>query len=180
MNIEAEYLRIVKERFKSIKSLGDKAIEQLSEDDIHWAFNVESNSVAVIVTHLSGNMVSRWTDFLHSDGEKPNRDREQEFVDNISSTNELKETLEKGWNTLFEALNNLNEKDLLKNVYIRGESHLVIEAIERQLAHYAYHIGQIVYIGKQIRNENWRSLSIPKGKSESYLQQMLNKHQNNK
>jgi hypothetical protein len=95
----------------------------------------------------------------------------------ISSKTELIGTLEKGWNTLFKALNNLSEKDLLKNVYIRGESHSVIEAIERQLAHYAYHIGQIVYIGKQIKSEDWESLSIPKGKSESYLQQMLKKHQ---
>lgn len=177
MNIEADYLRIVTERFKIIKSLGDKTIEQLSEDDIHWTLNEESNSVAIIVTHLSGNMVSRWTDFLHSDGEKPNRNREQEFVDNIASKTELRETLEEGWNTLFKALNNLSEKDLLKNVSIRGESHSVIEAIERQLAHYAYHIGQIVYIGKQLKGKDWKSLSIPKGKSESYLQQMLKKHQ---
>ena len=177
MNIETEYLRIIKERFNSVKSLGDKAIEQLSEDDIHWMPNNESNSIAVIVTHLSGNMVSRWTDFLNSDGEKPNRNREQEFVDHISSKKELIATLEKGWHTLFEALNNLSEKDLLKSVKIRGESHLVLEAIERQLAHYAYHIGQIVYIGKQIKNADWKSLSIPKGKSEFYLQQMLNKHQ---
>ena len=177
MNIEADYLRIVTERFKIIKSLGDKTIEQLSEDDIHWTLNEESNSVAIIVTHLSGNMVSRWTDFLHSDGEKPNRNREQEFVDNIASKTELRETLEKGWNTLFKALNNLSEKDLLKNVSIHGESHSVIEAIERQLAHYAYHIGQIVYIGKQLKGKDWKSLSIPKGKSESYLQQMLKKHQ---
>ncbi len=131
MNIEADYLKIVTERFKIIKSLGDKTIEQLSEDDIHWTLNEESNSVAIIVTHLSGNMVSRWTDFLHSDGEKPNRNREQEFVDNIASKTELRETLEKEWNTLFKALNNLSEKDLLKNVSIRGESHSVIEAIER-------------------------------------------------
>lgn len=124
-------------------------------------------------------MVSRFTDFLNSDGEKPNRNREQEFVDNIFTKAELTGILEKGWNTLFEALNNLSEKDLLKNVYIRGESHSVIEAIERQLAHYAYHIGQIVYIGKQIKSEDWQSLSIPKGKSESYLQQMLEKHQPN-
>lgn len=179
MSFEAEYLRVVKERFKSVKSLGDKTIEQLSEDDIHWTLNEESNSIVVIVTHLSGNMVSRFTDFLNSDGEKPNRNREQEFVDNVSSKTELIGILEKGWNTLFEALNALSEKDLLKNVYIRGESHSVIEAIERQLAHYAYHIGQIVYIGKQIKSEDWKSLSIPKGTSESYLEQMLEKHQPN-
>ncbi|ATP39924.1 hypothetical protein CSE16_07590 [Solibacillus sp. R5-41] len=177
MRIETEYLRVIKERFQSVKSLGDNAIEQLVEDDIHWALNEESNSVAVIVSHLSGNMISRWTDFLNSDGEKPYRNREQEFVDNISSKAELIAILEIGWNTLFEALNNLSEEDLLKVVFIRGQSHSVIEAIERQLAHYAYHIGQIVYIGKQIKSENWESLSIPIGQSESYLQQMLKKHQ---
>ncbi|MEG0386217.1 MAG: DUF1572 family protein, partial [Solibacillus sp.] len=139
--------------------------------------NEESNSVAVIVTHLSGNMVSRWTDFLHSDGEKPYRNREQEFVENIPSKAELIATLELGWATLFETLNNLGEEDLLKDVFIRGQSHSVIEAIERQLAHYAYHIGQIVYIGKQIKSGNWESLSIPIGQSESYLQQLLKKHQ---
>ena len=177
MSIETEYLRIIKERFKNVKNLGDKTIEQLSEDDIHWRLNEGSNSIAIIVKHLSGNMVSRWTDFLNSDGEKPYRNREQEFGDNILSKSELERVLEKGWNILFETLNILREKDLLKNVYIRGESHLVIEAIERQLAHYAYHIGQIVYIGKQIKNESWESLSIPKGKSEEYLQQMLEKYQ---
>ncbi|MEG0367275.1 MAG: DUF1572 family protein [Coprobacillus sp.] len=177
MSIEAEYLRVVKARFKSVKNLGDKAIEQLLEEDIHWALNEESNSIAIIVSHLSGNMVSRWTDFLNSDGEKPFRNRDQEFVDHISSKAELLAISEVGWNTLFEALNNLSEKDLLKNINIRGQSHSVIEAIERQLAHYAYHVGQIVYIGKQIKSENWESLSIPKGHSESFLQEMLKKHQ---
>ncbi|MEK4425201.1 DUF1572 family protein [Solibacillus sp. FSL K6-1523] len=177
MSIETEYLRVVKERFNDIKNLGDKVIEQLAEEDIHWALNEASNSVAVIVTHLSGNMVSRWTDFLISDGEKPYRNRDLEFVDNIPSKAGLITTLDEGWGTLFETLNNLGEEDLLKNVTIRGEGHSVIEAIERQLAHYAYHIGQIVYIGKQIKSENWESLSIPIGQSDSYLQQMLKKHQ---
>ena len=173
MGIENEYLRVIKEQFISIKNLGDKTITQLSDEDIQWALNEESNSIAIIVKHLSGNMVSRWTNFLQSDGEKPDRNREQEFVNTISSKLELIEIWEKGWSVLLEVLNQLTEKDLLRNVTIRGESHSVIEAIERQLAHYAYHIGQIVYIGKQIKGENWESLSIPKGKSEEYLQQML-------
>ena len=173
MNLETEYLRIVVGRFKSIKDLGDKAIEQLSEDDIHWTLNEESNSVAVIVKHMSGNMISRWTDFLYSDGEKPNREREQEFSDTLSSVTEMKEILDKGWNTLFGALGHLNGEDLLRTVSIRGESHMVLEAIERQLAH----IGQIVYIGKQIKKKSWKSLSIPKGQSDAYLEQMLKKHQ---
>lgn len=177
VNIGSEYLRIVIERFKSIKSLGDKTINQLSEEEIHWTYNNESNSVAIIVRHLSGNMVSRWTDFLTSDGEKEYRNRDEEFIDDISSKSELMSVWEKGWKVLIDTITSLSEQDLLKNIYIRGEGHLVIEAIERQMAHYAYHIGQIVYIGKQLKDSNWKSLSIPKGKSEEYLKEMLEKNQ---
>ncbi|WP_307311417.1 DUF1572 domain-containing protein [Neobacillus driksii] len=177
MTIGNEYLRIVIEKFKSVKSLGDKTINQLSEEEIHWTYNNESNSVAIIVRHLSGNMVSRWTDFLTSDGEKEYRNRDQEFIDDISSKSELISVWEKGWKVLIATLTSLSEQDLLKNIYIRGEGHLVIEAIERQMAHYAYHIGQIVYIGKQLKDSNWKSLSIPKGKSEEYLKEMLEKNQ---
>ncbi|GIN93631.1 hypothetical protein J22TS1_46820 [Siminovitchia terrae] len=175
MNFGNEYLKVVLDRFKSVKDLGDKTINQLSEDDIHWHLNEASNSVAVIANHLGGNMVSRWSDFLVSDGEKSYRNRDQEFEDDISSKQEMIAVWEKGWNTLFATLNSLEDQDLLKSVYIRGESHTVLEAIERQMAHYAYHIGQIVYIGKQIKGENWESLSIPKGKSKEYLQQKLKK-----
>ncbi|PAQ15747.1 hypothetical protein CD798_05275 [Bacillaceae bacterium SAOS 7] len=177
MSVGQEYLRVVQERFKSVKDLGDKTISQLTEDDIHWAFNTESNSVAVIVKHLSGNMVSRWSNFLSSDGEKPDRNREQEFKDDISSKQELITVWEKGWTILFETISDLGEEDLLKNIFIRGQSHTVLEAIERQMAHYSYHIGQVVYIGKQLKDESWESLSIPKGKSEEYLRQMLKKQQ---
>ncbi|WP_010280755.1 DUF1572 domain-containing protein [Bacillus timonensis] len=176
MNIGNEYIRIVIERFKSVKSLGDNTINQLSEEDIHWAYNDESNSVAIIVKHVSGNMVSRWTDFLSSDGEKEDRNRDEEFVDDISSISELIRVWEKGWNVLLDTLTGLNEHDLLKNIYIRGERHLVIDAIERQMAHYAYHVGQIVYIGKLVKDNDWKSLSIPRGKSEEFLKEMLEKH----
>jgi hypothetical protein len=176
MNFGDEYLKVVKNRFNSVKGLGDKTISQLSQEDIHWTLNEGSNSVAVIVKHLSGNMVSRWSDFLTSDGEKPYRDREQEFNNNNSSKQDLIAMWEKGWNTLFATLNDLEEKDLLKEIYIRSESHTVVDAIERQMAHYAYHIGQIVYIGKQLKGEDWKSLSIPKGKSEEFLQEMQKKH----
>lgn len=176
MNIGNEYLKVVQERFKSVRDLGDKTIGQLSEDDIHWTLNEGSNSVAVIVKHLSGNMVSRWSDFLFSDGEKPYRGREQEFQDNILSKQELITIWEKGWNILFDTVSDLGEQDLLKNIYIRSESHTVVDAIERQMAHYAYHVGQIVYIGKQLKNKDWKSLSIPKGKSEEYLEYMQKKH----
>lgn len=177
MNLGNEYLSVVRERFKEIKKLGDKTISQLSEDDIHWKINEASNSVAIIAKHLSGNMVSRWSDFLNSDGEKPDRNREQEFEDDISSKQELRTVWERGWGSLFETLNTLEGQDLLKSIVIRGENHTVLEAIERQVAHYAYHIGQIVYIGKQLKDMDWESLSIPKGNSVEYLQQMLKRHQ---
>ncbi|MFC4559218.1 DUF1572 family protein [Virgibacillus kekensis] len=176
MNVSTEYLRIVKDRFKTIQNQGKKAIDQLSEDDLRWQPNKESNSVAIIVKHLYGNMLSRWTDFLTSDGEKPTRNRDDEFVDDILSKAELLSMYEKGWENLFNALNNLEEKDLLNEVYIRSEAHLVIDAIERQLAHYASHIGQIIYIGKQVKGTQWETLSIPKGKSEDYLRDMQRKH----
>ena len=177
MSLGNEYLKVVQERFTSVKSLGEKTISQLSEDDIHWSFNEASNSVAVIVKHVSGNMVSRWTDFLTTDGEKANRNRDQEFEAELLTKQELMTIWEKGWNALFEALNELSDQDLLKKIYIRGERHTVLDAIERQMAHYAYHIGQIVFIGKQLKGDAWESLSIPKGNSEQYLKQMLEKHQ---
>ncbi|THE13586.1 DUF1572 domain-containing protein [Bacillus timonensis] len=176
MNLGNEYLRIVIERFKDVKSLGEKTMTQLSEEELHWTYNNESNSVAIIVKHLSGNMVSRWTDFLTSDGEKQYRKRDEEFRDDISSKTELITIWEKGWKVLIDTLTSLSEQDLLKHIYIRGERHLVLEAIERQMAHYAYHVGQIVYIGKQLKDSTWKSLSIPKGESEEYLKEMLEKH----
>jgi uncharacterized damage-inducible protein DinB len=176
MSIGNEYLKTVTNRFKSVKGLGDGALKQLSEEDLHWTYNSESNSVAVIVKHMAGNMISRWTDFLTTDGEKDDRNRDDEFIDNISSKSELTKVWEKGWKTLIDTLTSLREEDLLKDIYIRGEKHLVLDAIERQMAHYAYHVGQIVYIGKQVKDEEWESLSIPKGKSQEFLKQMLEKH----
>lgn len=179
MSVGNEYLRAVQKRFLTIKDLGDGTFEQLTEEDIHWTYNAQTNSIAVIVKHVSGNMVSRWTDIFTTDGEKPDRNREEEFVDTIRSKEEMIALWEKGWNTLFNTISQLTEEDLLKEIYIRGESHTVIDAIERQVAHYAYHIGQIVFIGKQIRGKEWKSLTIPKGKSEEYLKEMLEKHRGN-
>ncbi|KAB8126005.1 DUF1572 domain-containing protein [Gracilibacillus oryzae] len=177
MEIGKEYLRVVMERFISVKRLGDKTLNQLSDEEIHWNYNTESNSAAIIVKHLSGNMVSRWSNFLTSDGEKEYRDRDEEFVDDTTTKAELIAVWEKGWRVLIETLTDLSEADLLKYIFIRGEKHLVLEAIERQMAHYAYHVGQIVYVGKQLKDNNWKSLSIPKGKSEEYLKEMLERHQ---
>lgn len=177
LSIGNEYLKVVIERFKGLKDLGDKTIQQLADSDIHWTYNEESNSVAIIVKHMSGNMVSRWTEFLISDGEKESRNRDDEFVDDLTSKYDLTIVWEKGWKVLFDALISLTEQDLLKHITIRSEKHSVIEAIERQVAHYAYHVGQIVFIGKQLKNGEWQNLSIPKGKSEVYLKEMIEKHQ---
>lgn len=173
MGIGNEYLRSVIERFKSVKKLGDKTLEQLSEDEIKWAYNKESNNISVIVKHLSGNMVSRWKDLFNSDGEKSGRNRDEEFIDDLHSKTEVLYLWEMGWDVLFGTLTGLREEDLLKPITIRGEQHSVIAAIERQMAHYSYHVGQIVYIGKQIKDDAWQSLSIPRGKSVEYLNQML-------
>ncbi|WP_282139443.1 DUF1572 family protein [Cytobacillus oceanisediminis] len=176
MSIGANYLMIVKKRFQAVKELADITIQRLSNEELNWACNEESNSIAVIIRHMSGNMVSRWTDFLTSDGEKPYRNRDEEFSTATASKDELILIWEKGWKVLFSALDSLKEEDLLKNITIRGESHLVMDAIERQMAHYSYHVGQIVYIGKLLKNEEWESLSIPRGKSDEFLKEMLDKH----
>lgn len=173
MDLGKEYLRVVKERFSAIKELGDKTIIQLSEDDVQWRLNETTNSVAILVKHLRGNMISRWTDFLTTDGEKSYRNRDEEFEETISSKQQLITVWEQGWTVLFDTLNGLEDQDLMKSITIRGERHTVLEAVERQVAHYAYHIGQIVFIGKQLKAREWENLSIPKGKSEEYLQHKL-------
>ena len=163
-----DYLQSIKKQFSYYKKLGEKTFEQIPEEALFWQFNSESNSIAIIVSHLSGNMLSRWTDFLTTDGEKSWRDRDQEFESVIKTKRELLEKWERGWACFFYALNSLKEEDLHKNILIRNEEHTIIEAINRQLAHYPYHIGQIVFIGKMIANQNWKSLSIPKGKSQDF------------
>jgi len=177
MTIGKEYVNVIKARFRSVKQLGDKTIQQLTDEELHWSSNDASNSIAIIIKHMNGNMISRWTNFLTSDGEKPDRSRDEEFIDTLSSKIEILDAWEKGWEVLFNGISALNNKDdLLKNITIRGENHSVIDAIERQLAHYSYHVGQIVYIGKQLKSNDWKSLSIPVGKSEEYLQEMLDKY----
>lgn len=162
------YLESTKKQLEYYKMLGNKTISQLADDALFWQYNAESNSIAIIVKHLSGNMVSRWTDFLTSDGEKEWRHRDAEFENDITTKTELIQKWNDGWNCLFKALHSLQEDDLLKTIYIRNEGHTVIEAINRQLAHYPYHVGQMVFIGKMICNLKWVSLSIPKGNSNAY------------
>ena len=170
-----DYLLSVSKQFEYYKMLGDKTISQLSEDQLFWQYNSESNSVAIIVKHLWGNMLSRWTDFLTSDGEKEWRKRDAEFENDIKTKDELLNKWNEGWKCLFDAINPLHEEDLEKIIYIRNQGHTVVEAINRQLAHYSYHVGQIVFQGKMIAGENWTSLSIPKGDSKKFNENKFSK-----
>lgn len=176
MRIAEEYLRVIDSRFKALKVQGDRSFHQLSDEKIHWRLNETSNSIAVIAKHLSGNMISRWTDFLTTDGEKSTRKRDDEFIDDIASLDALITIWDAGWEVLFQSIQSLTPDDLLKQVKIRGEEQSVIDAIERQIAHYASHIGQIIYIAKQINDKDWKTLSIPKGQSEAYRHEMLKKN----
>ena len=162
------YLEGIKKQFDYYKMLGDQTFEQVSDEQLFWQYNEESNSIGIIVKHLWGNMLSRWTDFLSSDGEKEWRNRDAEFDADIRNREELVQKWEEGWNCLFQAIDPLTDDDLNKEIYIRNQGHSVIEAINRQLAHYAYHIGQIVFIGKMIQSNAWQSLSIPKGGSKAF------------
>jgi hypothetical protein len=162
------YLSSVKNLFRYYKALGDLAIEKLNEEQIHWQHSQESNSVAIIIKHIAGNSISRWTDFLTTDGEKPWRDRDREFEDTLSSKEDLLALWNKGWQCIYNSIDALTEDDLMRTVYIRSEDHTVIEAINRQLAHIPYHVGQIVYIVKMVAAENWSSLTIPKGQSKAF------------
>jgi hypothetical protein len=162
------YLESVKKQFQYYKILGDKTFAQLTEEALFWQYNEDSNSIAMIVSHLSGNMLSRFTDFLTTDGEKEWRNRDAEFEPQTTSKLAVMEQWEQGWACLFNAINLLSTADLDKIIYIRNQGHSVTEAINRQLAHYPYHIGQIVMLGKMLASQGWQSLSIPKGKSQAY------------
>lgn len=162
------YLESVTKQFEYYKLLGDKTLEQLEEKEFFWQYHPESNSIAIIVNHLWGNMLSRWTNFLTTDGEKEWRQRDLEFEDVIKTKRELIEKWEAGWNCLFDTLATLNDRNFETIIYIRNQGHTVMEAINRQLAHYSYHVGQIVYLGRMMKGENWQSLSIPKGASKAF------------
>jgi len=155
--------------FRAYKKLAEKALDQLSDDEFFVTLDEEGNSVAVIMKHMAGNMFSRWTDFLTTDGEKPNRNRDLEFL--IEATTSKKDVLEywqRGWQCVFDALEPLRAEDLGRKVLIRGEEHTVIQAINRQLMHYANHIGQIVFLAKHFRSTEWKSLSIPRNRSAEF------------
>ncbi len=170
MSIGKDYLDTAIRRLKYYKDLGDKTFAQLNEWDFHYQPNDESNSIATIIQHLSGNMQSRWTNFLTEDGEKEWRKRDDEFEIHNYNKEQLIEIWEKGWTCFLDTLAGLKKKDLKKTVTIRQEELTVIDAINRQLAHYPYHIGQIICLAKIIKNKNWQNLSIPKGSSTAYNQ----------
>ena len=173
--MKKEYLKSVIKQFEYYKSVGEKTCAQLNDEDLFWQYNKENNSIAIIVNHLWGNMMSRWTDFLTSDGEKEWRNRDLEFEDGIKTRKELATKWKEGWQCLFKTLHSINTDNFDTEIYIRNQSHSIIEAINRQLAHYAYHIGQIVLIGKMIKAEQWKSLTIPKGKSNEFNQEKFSR-----
>lgn len=173
--MELEYLKSIKKQFEYYKSIGEKTFDQLETNDLFWQYNNESNSIAIIVNHLYGNMKSRWTDFLTTDGEKEWRNRDHEFESIIKSKQELLTKWDEGWNSLFNAINSINSENFHTKIYIRNQSHSIIEALNRQLAHYSYHIGQIVYIGRMIKDTEWKSLSIPKGESSTFNKNKFSK-----
>jgi len=162
------YLPSIRKQFNYYKLLGERTFAQLDEEDIHWRPDPEANSIAIIVGHLHGNMMSRWTNFLTEDGEKSWRKREEEFEPIIQNKEELWTKWEEGWSTLFGAIGPLVEDDLERIIYIRNQGHTVTEAINRQLSHYPMHIGQIVYIGRMRKGSAWQSLSISKGGTAAF------------
>lgn len=175
MEATNSYLESIKKQFLYYKTLGEKAMDQLEPEQLFVSINEDTNSIATIVKHLSGNMLSRWTDFLTSDGEKEWRNRDAEFEETTKTKEELLANWNKGWDCFLNALNSLQAEQLSTIIYIRNEGHTVIEAINRQLAHYPYHIGQIVFYAKMLKNSEWTSLSIPKNKSNSYNSEKFSK-----
>ena len=174
-HMQEVYLQSVKKQFEYYQSVGDKTFLQLDDEDLFWQFNEDSNSIAIIVNHLWGNMLSRWTNFLTEDGEKEWRNRDLEFESVIKTRDELMEKWETGWHCLYTALNSLDESNFNTKVFIRNQEHSIIEAINRQLAHYAYHVGQIAFLGKMIKGNEWSSLTIPKGQSKIFNQDKFSK-----
>lgn len=162
------YLNSVVKQFKYYKMLGEKAMEQLQDEQLFWQYNEESNSIAILVNHITGNMLSRFTEFLTEDGEKPWRNRDAEFTNAFNNKEELMKRWKEGWECFLKTLEQLTDADLERIVYIRNDGHTVVEAINRQLAHYPYHIGQMIFIAKMLKNDNWQTLSIARNQSADY------------
>lgn len=177
--LEAHYLNNIKKEFTRYKSLGDKTFAQLEEADLQFRFTEEDNSIAVIVKHMAGNMRSRFTNFLTEDGEKPWRHRETEFESTLKTKEEILDAWDSGWACVFQVIDTLEPNQLKSEVKIRNEVHSVLEALNRQLAHYAYHTGQIVFLAKGIKGKDWKSLSIPKGGSAAFNARMFGTPEDN-
>lgn len=175
--MKTDFIAIALQQFKTYKSLGEKAIAQTQDANLFVQAHPDSNSIAIVVQHLWGNMLSRWTDFLTTDGEKEWRKREEEFEPILQTRAAVLAQWEDGWQCLFNALEGLNETDLSRIIYIRGEAHSVTEAIARQLTHYAYHVGQIVFISRMLNTSDFQSLSIPKGGTAAYNQEKFKEKQ---
>ncbi|RFS26272.1 DUF1572 domain-containing protein [Chitinophaga silvatica] len=173
MSLGQTYLKSVLQRLEIHRLLGTTTLLRLNDEQLHWQPEGAPNSIAIIIQHLHGNMLSRWTDFLTSDGEKPGRSRDQEFIEHAASAHELLTLWNEGWECMLQAIGSLTPEDLEKTVYIRNEPHSVVDAINRQLAHVPYHVGQIVYIGKMVMGDAWESLSIPKGDSDKFNQSKM-------
>jgi hypothetical protein len=163
-----DHLKDIRKLFTYYKALGDRAISQVDDQALLWQPSPDSNSIALVVKHLHGNMISRWTDFLTTDGEKPWRNRDDEFENPKADRTTMLKDWEAGWQCLFAALDQLEREELERIIYIRNQGHTVLEALHRQLAHYAYHVGQIVFLAKLLAGEGWTSLSIPKHKSTEF------------
>jgi|SRR5450432_1448004 len=166
--IENNFLENVKKLFEQMKEQGEKAIAQIPDEKLFWLYNPETNSICIIVKHVIGNMLSRFSDFLHSDGEKSWRNRDNEFENEIMTRKSLMEYWNTGWECLFTTLDCLGPEDLIRNVKIRNENHTVLEALNRQIAHYSSHLGQIIFLGKMICGPDWHTLSIKKGESVAF------------
>ena len=167
-DIVKDYLSDSITSFRAYKKMADKAIAQVNDDELFVTIDAESNSIAIVMKHMAGNMLSRWTDFLTTDGEKPDRNRDSEFVQPPDTREKLLQTWEEGWTTVFSAVQPLSDADLGRTVTIRGEAHSVMQAINRQLAHYAYHVGQIVMLAKHFAQDRWQSLTIPRNRSAEF------------
>ncbi len=163
-----DYISVALNNFKTYKSIADKALEQISDEQLHYLIDEESNSIAIIMQHMIGNARSRFVDFFTSDGEKPNRLRDQEFIEQKLSKDQLLQQWYDAWQIVFDLLENMNDDDLQKIVSIRNEKQTALKAINRQVAHYAYHVGQIVFVAKHIKGKDWQTMSIAKGKSDEY------------
>lgn len=168
-DLAALYLDEARRQFRGHKRMGEGALAQLRDEDFFVTLDPESNSVAILVKHLAGNMRSRFTDFLTTDGEKPDRFRDHEFELTSATTRaDVMKWWEEGWSLVFAAIDGLKPEDVTRTVTIRGEPHSVLQAVNRQIAHYAQHIGQIVFLAKHLRSSDWKTLSIPRGRSEDY------------